>query len=86
MYVGNRIQMRAVQRATEIAEGIEPLATYLGVPPACVAAWIQGKSEVRPVAFLKIVEMIVDHGAPFMRGVIPPSLVQTFRYRQAAND
>jgi DNA-binding transcriptional regulator YdaS (Cro superfamily) len=77
--------MRAVQRAMEIAEGIQPLATYLGVPPACVAAWIQGKSEVPAAAFLKVIEVIVDHSAPCMRGVIPPSLVQTFRYRQAAN-
>lgn len=83
--MGNRIQMRAVQRASEIAEGIEALAVYLGVPPVAVAAWIQGTSEVPPSVFLRIVDIIVDHGAPRMRGVIPPSLVETFRHRQAAN-
>lgn len=82
--LGNRIQMRAVQRATEIAQGVIPIAMYLGVPPALVAAWIQGTSEVPPGAFLKVVEIIVDHG-PRMRGVIPPSLVETFKHRQAAN-
>ena len=83
--VGNRIHMRAVQRATEIAEGVTPLAIYLGVPPTTVAAWIQGTSELPPAAFLKVVEIIVDHAAPRMRGVIPPSLVETFKHRKAAN-
>jgi DNA-binding transcriptional regulator YdaS (Cro superfamily) len=83
--VGNRIQMRTVQRATEIAEGVIPLAIYLGVPPATIAAWIQGASEVPPALFLKIVEIVVDHAAPRMRGVIPPSLVETFKHRKAAN-
>ena len=82
--VGNRIHMRAVQRAAEIAEGVIPIALYLGVPPAVVAAWIRGTSDVPPGAFLKVVEIIVEHG-PRMRGVIPPSLVETFRHRQAAN-
>ena len=76
--------MRAVQRAAEIAEGMIPIALYLGVPPAVVAAWIRGTSDVPPGAFLKVVEIIVEHG-PRMRGVIPPSLVETFRHRQAAN-
>ena len=83
--MGNRIQMRAAQRASEIAEGIEALAVYLGVPPVAVAAWIQGTSEVPPGVFLRVVDIIVDHGAPRMRGVIPPSLVETFRHRPAAN-
>jgi hypothetical protein len=83
--MGNRIHMRAVQRATEIAEGVTPLAMYLEVPPVMIAAWIQGTSEVPPAVFLKVVEIIVDHAAPRMRGVIPPSLVETFRHREAAN-
>jgi hypothetical protein len=77
--------MRAVERATEIAEGIQPLAVYLGVPPAYVAAWIHGTSDVPPAAFLKMVEIIVDHGASRMRGVIPPALVEVFKHREAAN-
>jgi len=39
---------------------------------------------VPPGAFLKVVAIIVDHG-PRMRGVIPPSLVETFKHSQAAN-
>ena len=83
--VCNRVHMLAVQRATDIAEGIEPLAIYLGVAPGLVAAWIKGTCEVPPAAFLKIVEIIVDHGVPRVRGGIPPSLVETFKHRQAAN-
>jgi len=84
-HMGNRIQMLAVQRATEIAGGMERLAAYLGVPPALVAAWIRGTSDVPPVEFLKVVEIIVEQAAPRMRGTIPPSLVQTFKHRTAAN-
>lgn len=83
--MSNRVHMLAVQRATEIAEGIAALAAYLGVAPGLVAAWIKGTSEVPPAAFLKVVEIIVDHGAPRVRGGIPPSLVETFKHRDAAN-
>ena len=83
--MGNRIQMRAVERAVEIAEGIEALAAWLDVPPVAVAAWIQGTSEVPSGAFLRVVELIVDSGRRGMRGVIPSSLVETFKHRQAAN-
>jgi hypothetical protein len=85
IHMGNRIQMRAVQRASEIAEGIRPLAIYLGVAPALVAAWIEGTTEVPPAPFLKMVEIIVDHGASHVRGVIPLSLVEVFKHREAAN-
>jgi hypothetical protein len=83
--VGNPIHMRAVQRATEISEGVTPLAMHLEVPPVLIAAWIQGTSEVPVAAFQRVVEIILDHVAPRMRGVIPPSLVQSFRHREAAN-
>ena len=83
--MGNRIHMLAVQRATEIAEGLTHLAVYLDVPPALIMAWIEGRSEVPSASFLKVVEIIVDHAGPRMRGVIPPSLVETFRQREAAN-
>lgn len=83
--MANRIQMRAVQRASEIAEGVTPLAMYLEVPPTSIAAWIQGTSEVPALAFLKVVEIIVDYASPRMQGVIPPSLVYSFRHRAAAN-
>lgn len=77
--------MRTVQRASEIAEGVAPLAQYLQVPPSVVAAWIRGSSEVPALAFLKVVEIIVDHAGAQMQGVIPPYLVQSFRHRTAAN-
>ena len=83
--MGNRVQMRVVERAVEIAEGIEALAMCLGVPPVAVAAWIQGTSEVPSGVFLKVVEMIVDYGERGTRGAIPSSLVETFKHRQAAN-
>jgi DNA-binding transcriptional regulator YdaS (Cro superfamily) len=82
---GNPIQMRAVERAIEIAEGIEALAAWLGVPPVAVAAWIHGTSEVPPAPFLKVVELIVEYGARGVRGSIPSSLVETFKHRPAAN-
>lgn len=82
---GNPIQMRAVERAIEIAEGIEALAGWLGVPPVAVAAWIQGTSEVPPAPFLKVVELIVEYGARGTRGPIPSALVETFKHRPAAN-
>jgi DNA-binding transcriptional regulator YdaS (Cro superfamily) len=84
--IGNPIQMRAVERAVEIAEGIEALAACLGVPPVAVAAWIQGTSEVPPAPFLKVVEIIVEYGGHGLRGSIPSSLVETFRHRPAANN
>ena len=79
------IPMRAVERAAELAQGIEALALYLGVPPAAVAAWIQGTSEIPPGPFLKAVEIIIDSGGSGMRGVIPASLVESFKHREAAN-
>ena len=77
--------MRAVQRAMEISGGVAPLAMYLGVPPVLVAAWIEGTSDVSPMAFLSVVGVLLDHAAPRMRGVIPPSLVECFKHREAAN-
>ena len=83
--VGERIYMRTAERATEIAEGLEPLAVYLCVPPALVAAWIRGTREIPPAAFLRMVEIIIDHGARRAGGAIPPLLVATFKHREAAN-
>ena len=85
IYMGDPIHMRAVQRATEIAEGVTPLAAYLQVAPVMIAAWIQGTSEVPATALLRVIEVILDHAAPRMRGVIPPSLVESFKHREAAN-
>jgi hypothetical protein len=83
--MGNPIQMRAVERAAEIVEGIEALALCLDVPPPTVVAWIRGTSEVPPGPFLKVVEIIVDHGGCGTRGVISSSLVERFKRLPAAN-
>lgn len=85
MVSGNRLHMRAVQRAIEIAEGVFPLASYLEVPPGVVAAWLHGSADVPAAAFLKIVEIIVNRAGPRMHGAIPPALVESFRHRPAAN-
>ena len=84
--MGNRIHMRAVQRASEIAQGVAPLAMYLDVSPGMVAAWIRGSSEVPGLVFLKIVEIVVDHAGDNLQGAIPPYLVHSFRHRVAANN
>ena len=83
--MGNRIQMRAVQRAAEIAGGIRPLALYLCAVPPLVAGWMQGTSEVPPAVFLKVVDIIIDYDASRMLGAIPPSLVEMYKHREAAN-
>ena len=83
--IGNLIQMRAVERAVEIAEGIEALALSLGVPPVAVAAWLQGTSQIPAGPFLRVVEIIVEYGGHGRRGPIPSSLVETFKHRTAAN-
>jgi hypothetical protein len=85
IYAADPIHRRAVQRATEIAEGVTPLAACLQVAPVMIAAWIQGTSEVPAAALLRVIEVILDHAAPRMRGVIPPSLVESFKHREAAN-
>jgi DNA-binding transcriptional regulator YdaS (Cro superfamily) len=77
--------MLAVQRATDIADGITPLALFLGVPPGLVGAWIEGRQDVPPAAFLAIVSIIIDRAIPHAEGVIPVSLAETFRHREAAN-
>src|SRR6185295_6008284 len=59
-FIGNRIHMRAAQRAMEISGGIAPLALYVGVPPVLVAAWIAGSSELPPAAFLSLVGILLD--------------------------
>jgi DNA-binding transcriptional regulator YdaS (Cro superfamily) len=83
--MGNRIYMRAVQRAADIAGGVTPLAMYLEAPPPLVTFWINGTSEVPPRVLLKIVEIIIDYDGSRVRGAIPPSLVDVFKERQAAN-
>ena len=83
--VGNRVQMRAVQRAADIAGGIERLAMYLQTPPALVWGWMQGSSEIPATAFLKVVDIVVDYDASHLRGAIPPSAAAVFKHQRAAN-
>lgn len=83
--MGNQIHMLAVQRASYLAHGISPLAAFMGVPEGLVAAWIEGKQDVPPAAFLRIVSIIVDRALPLAEGAIPPALAQSLRHREAAN-
>lgn len=81
----NQTHMRAVQQAAEIAGGMAPLAAFFHVSPIVIAAWIQGSLDVPPAAFLRVVDIIVEHESARIRGAIPPSEVETFRHREAAN-
>jgi len=82
--MANRIHMRAVERAVQIADGDMRLAMYLDVSPFLVNAWIEGKTDVPAALFLKIVDIIVDYGSP-QRGAIPAALLDVFKHRRAAN-
>ena len=82
--MANRIHMRAVERAVQIADGDMRLAMYLEVSPFLVNAWIEGKTDVPAAMFLKIVDIIVDYSAS-RRGTIPAALVDAFKHRKAAN-
>ena len=81
----NRIHMRAVQRAADIAGGLTPLARYLDISPLLVASWVHGATEVPAAAFLRIVDILVGHEEARTRGAIPASEAETFRHREAAN-
>ena len=83
--VGNRVHMRAVQRAADIAGGIDRLAMYLQAPPALVWGWAQGSSELPATVFLKVVDIVIDYDASHARGAIPPSAAAMFKHRSAAN-
>jgi hypothetical protein len=82
--MANRIHMRAVERAAQIADGDLRLARYLEVSPFLVNAWIEGKSDVPAAMFLKIVDIIVDYSGSH-RGAIPAALVDEFKHSKAAN-
>lgn len=81
----NRIHMRAVERAAEIAGSRAQLARYLGVQPTLVEAWIEGALDVPGLAFLKVVEIVVDREGEHLCGAIPRCEADTFKYREAAN-
>ena len=82
--MGNRIHMRAVQRAAEIVGGVMPLARSLDVPPLLVYAWSEGTHDVPAEAFLRMVEILLE-AEYAVCGPIAESERESFRYRAAAN-
>jgi hypothetical protein len=79
------VPMRAVQRAAEIVGGSESLAAYLNVPSTWITSWMEGASPVPQSQLMRVVGIILDQGTACDRGVIPDSLVPSFRHRDAAN-
>ncbi len=81
----NPIHIRAVQRAADIAGGQASLARYLEVSPLLIAAWILGAADVPAAAFLRIVDIVIDHEGARQPGAIPAREAEIFRHREAAN-
>jgi hypothetical protein len=55
------IHQRSVEMATEILGSSEAVARYLGVKPAEVLSWLEGRAEPAINFFLKLVDLIEDN-------------------------
>ena len=58
------VQIRALQKAAELAGGRRALAERLGVKAAEIEKWISGKTELPREVFLRVVELIIDELTP----------------------
>jgi hypothetical protein len=58
--VGQSAYSRAVQRAAEIAGGVEQLATELGISRPFLQACITGSQATPVPIFLKVVDFLMD--------------------------
>ncbi|MGQ0545530.1 MAG: YdaS family helix-turn-helix protein [Betaproteobacteria bacterium] len=58
------VQIRALQKAIELAGGRRALAARLGVKAADIEKWLGGRAEVPRDVFLRVVELLVDELAP----------------------
>lgn len=58
------VQIRALQKAVELAGGRRALAERLGVKAADIEKWLSGRAEVPREAFLQVVELIIDELTP----------------------
>lgn len=54
------VHKRALQRAIDLAGGMEPLARRLKVPPATLKFWLNVASPLPDDMFLKIVDLLLD--------------------------
>ena len=52
------VYTRTLARAIEIAEGVEPLARFLGSTPAEIAKWASGESNPPMPLFFAIVDVV----------------------------
>jgi hypothetical protein len=58
------VQIRALQKAVELAGGRRALAERLAVRAADIEKWLSGKLELPRDVFLRVVEFIVDELTP----------------------
>jgi hypothetical protein len=58
------VQIRALQKAAELAGGRRALAGRLGVKAADLEKWLGGKAELPREVFLRAVELIIDELPP----------------------
>lgn len=54
------VHKRALQRAIDLAGGVDPLARYLKVPPAALKFWLNASSPLPDDMFLKIVDVLLE--------------------------
>jgi hypothetical protein len=59
--VPTAIHKRALQRAIELAGGVEPLAAHLKLPPTAIRFWLNASSPLPDGIFLKLVDLLLDH-------------------------
>ncbi|HYD55835.1 MAG TPA: hypothetical protein VEB41_02905 [Burkholderiales bacterium] len=59
-----RVYTRVLQRAAEIAGGMDHLAKRLEVSPVVLWDWLDGKGQPSEQAFLKAVDIVMEHDAP----------------------
>ena len=53
------VYSRTLQRASEVLGGVEPLARHLGVSPAQLAHWIDGRGQPPTDVFLAAVDVVL---------------------------
>jgi len=58
------VQIRALQKAIELAGGRRALAERLGVGSKELEKWLAGKADIPRDAFMRVVELIIDELAP----------------------
>jgi hypothetical protein len=62
--VAASVYSRAIQKAAELLGGRERLAKVLFVPVAEIEKWIADKARPPREVFLRVVDIVLDEGAP----------------------